>query len=64
MRGRFGTGGGTGCPPECDGFTVKRVFDVTQPTSWFPVISFGGFMGVTAVPTLPAQLKAQATVRI
>ena len=56
--------GGTGCPPDSDGITVKMVFDVTQPTPLFPVISFGGFMGITAVPPLPTQLKAQATVRI
>lgn len=58
------TAGGTGCPPDSDGITVRLVFDVTQPTSLFPVISFGGFMGVTAVPPLPVQLVAQATVRI
>lgn len=64
VQATFCTAGGTGCPPDSDGITVKLVFDVTQPTSLFPVISFGGFMGVTAVPPLPAQLKAQATVRI
>ena len=58
------TAGSGGCPPDTDGVTVKLVFDVTQPTPLFPVISFGGFMGVTTVPPLPVQLRAQATVRI
>lgn len=56
--------GSAGCPPDSDGVTVKLVFDIAQPTPLFPVVSFGGFMGITAVPPLPAQLNAQATVRI
>lgn len=60
----FCTKGGTGCPPDTDGVVVQLVFDLNQPTPLFPVISFGGLMGISAVPPLPTQLTAQATVRI
>lgn len=60
----FCTAGGAGCPPDSSGVTVKLVFDVVQPAALFPVVSLGGFMGITAVPPLPTQLTAQATVRI
>lgn len=56
--------GSAGCPPDSDGVIVKLVFDVTQPTSLFPTVTFGGFMGINEVPPMPTQLKAQATVRI
>lgn len=57
--------GGASCPADgTDAIVVRMVFNVKQPTPLFPVISFGGAMGLGSVPPLPTQLVAQATVRI
>lgn len=56
--------GAANCPSDTDGINVKMIFDLNQPTPLFPVISFGGVLGLGSVPPLPDQLTAQALVRI
>ncbi|MGH8540284.1 MAG: TadE/TadG family type IV pilus assembly protein [Stenotrophobium sp.] len=48
-----------GCNSSTD-YSVQVTGDVSK---LFPVISLGGFMGINAVPPLPATLIAQAVVR-
>lgn len=56
--------GNTGCPTDTDAISVKMIFDLKVPTPLFPVLSFGGMMGLGSIPPMPNQLVAQATVRI
>ncbi|TXH03904.1 MAG: pilus assembly protein [Nevskiaceae bacterium] len=56
--------GGQGCPTDTDAITVKMIFDMNVPTPLFPVISFGGLMGMGSLPPIPDQITAQAMVRI
>ena len=57
--------GGISCPTDgTDAIVVKVIFNVMQPAPLFPVLSFGGAMGLGSLPPMPDQLIAQATVRI
>ena len=52
------------CPTDTDAIIVTLIFDLNSPSPLFPVISFGGLMGINSVPPLPAQLTSKAVVRI
>jgi len=52
------------CPTDADAIIVTLIFDMNSPSPLFPVISFGGLMGINSVPPLPAQLTSKAVVRI
>lgn len=53
------------CPTDADAIIVTLIFDLNSPSPpLFPVISFGGLMGIESVPPLPSQLTSKAVVRI
>lgn len=52
------------CPTDTDAIIVTLIFDMNSPSPLFPVISFGGLMGINSVPPLPSQLTSKAVVRI